>query len=448
MEDPGSQILIQLLVVVILTAVNAFFASAEIAVVSVNKNRIKLLAEEGNKKAKRLLKLTEDSTSFLSTIQVAITLSGFFSSGSAATGLSPFLSKFLVTFGVPQAETIAFFLITIILSYITLVFGELVPKQVGMKNAEKVSLATAGAISFIAKIAKPFVKFLSFSTRMVMKLLGMGGDDIAEQVTREEIRSLVAEGQISGVFNEVEGDMINGIFTFDDKLAKEVMTPRTEVFAIDVNSDISEWMDEMLTMMYSRIPIYDNDIDNIIGVLYMKDFLAEAYRVGFKKIDIRTIMQEPCFIPERKNIDVLFHELQESKKHIAILLDEYGGFSGIVTIEDLIEEILGEIEDEFDNEEPEIVKIDDNIYQLKGILHIVDLNEALGLDFDENSEEYDSVGGLIIDILGHIPTQDEEDIFYRNYIFHIAEVRENRIEKILMTVLEENPELENESEAE
>jgi len=444
MEDPGSQIITQLLIVVILTAVNAFFASAEIAVVSVNKNRIKFLADEGNNKAKKLIKLLEDSTSFLSTIQVAITLSGFFSSGSAATGLSPYLAKLLTNIGIPQAQTVAFILITIVLSYITLVFGELVPKQVAMKNSEKIALSTVGVVSFVALVANPFVKFLSFSTNMIMKLLRMDNEGIEEQVSKEEIRSLVAEGQISGVFNESETDMINSIFTFDDKLAKEVMTPRTEVFALDVNAKITDCVDEMLEYMYSRIPVYDTDIDNIIGVLYMKDFLSEAYRVGFDKIDIRKILQDPYFVPERKNIGLLFHELQETKKHIAILLDEYGGFSGIVTIEDLIEEILGEIEDEFDNEEPEIIKIDESTYQLKGILHIVDLNEELDLDFDENSEEYDSVGGLIIDILGHIPNQDEEDIHYRNYIFNIAEVKENRIEKVILTILP--PKAEDEDE--
>lgn len=443
MEDPGSQILIQLLVVVILTAINAFFAAAEIALVSVNKNRLKVLADEGNKKAGKVLNLVKDSTRFLSTIQVAITLSGFLSSGSAATGIAPYVGDLFGSFGLPRAYTIAFILVTLVLSYITLVFGELVPKQIAMKNAERIALGTISVVSFVAVIANPFVKLLSASTNVIMKLFGMDNTGIEEQVTKEEIHSLVVEGQISGVFNESETEMLNGIFSFDDKIAKEVMTPRTEVFAIDINDKIQDYMDDILEQMYSRIPIYDGDIDNIIGVLYMKDFLAEAYKVGFSKIDIRKIMQEPYFVPERKSIGLLFHELQETKKHIALLLDEYGGFSGIVTIEDLIEEILGEIEDEFDNEEPEIVKIDDTTYELKGILHIVDLNEALNLDFDENSEEYDSIGGLLIDILGHIPSQDEADIKYRNYLFHIAEVRENRVEKVIMTIL---PEEEKEDE--
>jgi len=437
MEESGSQIIIQILIVVLLTAINAFFSSAEIAFVSVNKTRLKVMGEEGNKRALRVLNLSQDSTRFLSTIQVAITLAGFFSSGSAATGIAPLLGDMLAGAGVPQAQTLAFFIVTFVLSYITLVFGELVPKQIAMKNPEKIALATVGVVSFVDKIAYPFVKLLAWSTNGVMRLIGMDNTGIEDQVTKEEIQSLVAEGKTKGVFNESESVMINSIFTFDDKLAKEVMTPRTEVFAIDINDKLEDYMDELLEKMYSRIPVYDDDIDNIIGVLYMKDFFAEAYKLGFNKIDIRKIMQEPLFVPERKNIGLLFHELQDTKKHIAMLLDEYGGFSGIVTIEDLIEEILGEIEDEFDKEDPEIVELDKNTYELKGKLHIVDLNEALNLDFDEDSEDYDSIGGLLIDILDHIPSQDEkvDDIRYRNYIFNIAEVRENRIEKVIMTIL-------------
>jgi len=286
MEESGSQIMIQLLIVVLLTAINAFFSSAEIAFVSVNKTRMRMLSEEGNKRARRVLNLVQDSTRFLSTIQVAITLSGFFSSGSAATGIAPILGDMFASIGAPQPQTLAFIVVTIVLSYFTLVFGELVPKQIGMKNPEKIALATVGVISFVAKLAHPFVKFLSWSTNMIMKLIGMDNTGIEDQITKEEVQSLVAEGQMSGVFNESESEMINGIFTFDDKLAKEVMTPRTEVFAIDINDKIEDYMDELLEQMYSRIPIYDDDIDNIIGVLYMKDFLAEAYKVGFKKIDL------------------------------------------------------------------------------------------------------------------------------------------------------------------
>jgi len=436
-DDPVSKIITQLVLVVVLTLVNAFFASAEMASISVNRNKIKIMSEDGNKKAKALLKLLEEPSNFLSTIQIAITLSGFLNSASTANTLSPYLGKILQAFSIPQANNVAIVLITIVLSYITLVFGELLPKRVAMQKSEQVALASIGIVSIIAKITAPFVKFLSASTNVMLRLFGMKTEGIEEEISKEEIKSLVEVGQETGVFNETEKEMINSIFTFDDKLAKEVMTPRTEVFAINIADDNDTIIREMLDSMYSRIPVYEEEIDNIIGILYMKDYFAKAYEVGFDNVDIRSILQTPYFVPERKNIDVLFKELQETKTHIAILVDEYGGFSGIVTIEDLVEEIFGEIEDEFDDEEPEITEIANNKYRLLGKLHIADLNEKLGLSFDENSEEYDSVAGLILDILGYIPDNDAADVEYENYIFKIEAIQDNRIESVIMTINKE-----------
>jgi Hemolysins and related proteins containing CBS domains len=436
-DDPVSKIITQLVLVVVLTLVNAFFASAEMASVSVNRNKIKIMSEDGNKKAKALLKLLEEPSNFLSTIQIAITLSGFLNSASTANTLSPYLGEILQAFNIPQANNVAIVLITIVLSYITLVFGELLPKRVAMQKSEQVALASIGVVSIIAKITAPFVKFLSASTNVMLRLFGMKTEGIEEEISKEEIKSLVEVGQETGVFNETEKEMINSIFTFDDKLAKEVMTPRTEVFAINIADDNDTIIREMLDSMYSRIPVYEEEIDNIIGILYMKDYFAKAYEVGFANVDIRSILQTPYFVPERKNINVLFKELQETKTHIAILVDEYGGFSGIVTIEDLVEEIFGEIEDEFDDEEPEIIEVADNQYRLLGKLHIADLNEKLGLSFDENSEEYDSVAGLILDILGYIPDSDAADVEYENYIFQIEAIQDNRIESVIMTINKE-----------
>ena len=436
-DDPVSKIITQLVLVVVLTLVNAFFASAEMASISVNRNKIKIMSEDGNKRAKALLKLLEEPSNFLSTIQIAITLSGFLNSASTANTLSPYLGKILQAFSIPQANNVAIVLITIVLSYITLVFGELLPKRVAMQKSEQVALASIGIVSIIAKITAPFVQFLSASTNVMLRLFGMKTEGIEEEISKEEIKSLVEVGQETGVFNETEKEMINSIFTFDDKLAKEVMTPRTEVFAINIADDNDTIIREMLDSMYSRIPVYEEEIDNIIGILYMKDYFAKAYEVGFDNVDIRSILQTPYFVPERKNIDVLFKELQETKTHIAILVDEYGGFSGIVTIEDLVEEIFGEIEDEFDDEEPEITEIANNKYRLLGKLHIADLNEKLGLSFDENSEEYDSVAGLILDILGYIPDNDAADVEYENYIFKIEAIQDNRIESVIMTIKKE-----------
>lgn len=433
-----SSVVGQLVMIVILTLINAFFAGAEMAIVSVNKTKIKNLADDGNKSARSLQMMLSEPTNFLSTIQVAITLAGFLNSASAATGLSEQTTALLVAMKIPVvvASTIAVPLITVILSYITLVFGELVPKRVALNNAEKLSLAVIQPIYLLSKIMSPFVKFLSFSTNLVLRILGLDAEGLQEKITEEEIRSLVAEGEEFGVFNETEKDMIENIFLFDDKLAKEIMTPRTDVYMIDINEPQEEFLAELVNCPYSRIPIYEDDIDNIIGILYIKDFFKSAFRRGFENVNIRKIMKKPYFVPERKNIDVLFKELKESKLHISILLDEYGGFSGIVTIEDMIEEVMGEIEDEYDTRNPEYWKIDDKRFGVKGLMTISDLNAALDLDFDTTSEEYDTIGGYLIHHLGHIPAEDGEmeSIDLDGCTFKITSVKENRIDEIELTI--------------
>ncbi|HCQ91193.1 MAG TPA: hemolysin, partial [Clostridium sp.] len=364
----------QLILIVILTLINAFFASAEMAIVSLNKNKMKILAEEGNKKAKLLLKLMEEPTKFLSTIQVGITLAGFFSSASAATGLSGDLAQYLNRFNIPYSGQIALIIVTIILSYITLVFGELFPKRVALQKSETIAMISVMPILYISKITVPFVKLLSASTNILIRLFGLEIDGLDEKVSKEEIKSLVEVGQEHGVINETEKEMINSIFDFDDKLADEVMTPRTEVYLINIDTPLSEILDKLIEGRYSRIPVYEGQIDNIIGILYMKDFFIEARKYGFENVDIRSILQRPYFVPETKNIDELFKELQASRKHMAILIDEYGGFSGIVSIEDLIEEVMGNIEDEYDEDGPAIKKIDNNTFIIDGMLSLDDFS--------------------------------------------------------------------------
>jgi len=435
-SDPGpANLFSQLILIVVLTLVNAFFASAEMAIASVNKTRIKLLAEDGNKKAKLVETLLEEPTKFLSTIQVGITLAGFFSSATAATGLSDDLGLFLSKYNVPYGKEIALVLITIILSYFILVFGELFPKRIALRKAEKIAMSSVKPILFISKITAPFVWILSGSTNLLSRLfrLSKGGEDI---ISRAEIRSMVEAGQEHGSINETEKAMINSIFEFDDKLAVEVMTPRTNVYVIDINKPLTDYLDQLIEERYSRIPVYDGNSDNIIGILYMKDFMAEARKKGFENVDIRTIIHTPYFVPERKNIDELFKELQGKKKHIAILVDEYGGFSGIVTIEDLIEEVMGDIDDEYDEDDPILQKIDALNYYAKGILPISDLEELFNVSLEEVYEDYDTLGGFLTGLLGHIPHEGAEKIIkYDHLIFEIKEVKDKRIEKVKITVM-------------
>ena len=431
--DPGGEIALQLLVLVVLTLVYAFFAGAEMAVVSVNKNKIKKLAEEGNRNAVLIQTLFEDSTKFLSTIQVAITFAGFFSSASAATGISQILGRWMGDLGIPYSGTIAVGVVTILLSYVTLVFGELVPKRVALQKAEKFSLMAVRPIYYISKVLSPFIRLLSLSTNGFLRLIGMKTEDLEEAVSEEEIRALLETGSQNGVFNEIEKDMINSIFSFDDKTAREVMVPRREVFAVDLGEPLGDQIDEILASRHSRIPVYEESIDNIVGVLYIKDMLLELRKTPFAKMDLRAMLKPALCVPDSKNTDDLFLEMQKSRNHIALLFDEYGGFSGIVTTEDLVEEIVGELSDEHEEQEEELVKLDDHTYLVDGAMLIVDLNDKLHLKLETDS--YDTVSGFLIEILDYIPdSADVEPIQVGDAQFQILEVKDKRIKKVQLKI--------------
>lgn len=430
--DPAS-IASQLILIAILTLINAFFAAAEMSMVSLNKNKIKKLAEDGNKNAALLLKLIEEPTRFLSTVQVGITLASFFSSAFAATGISEKFSTYLSQFNIPYSEEISLILITLLLSYITLVFGELFPKRIALQKSEEIALFSVKPILYVSKITKPFVKLLSASTNILIKLFGLEKEGLDEKVSKEELKSMMEVGQEHGVINETEKEMIDSIFEFDDKLASEVMTPRTEVYLINIDSPLDSYLDNMLEEKYSRIPVYEGNTDNIIGILYMKDFYLEARKHGFENVDIRSILHQPYFVPETKNIDELFKELQSSKKHIAVLIDEYGGFSGIISIEDLIEEVMGNIEDEYDDDEPEIEKLDNRTFLVDGLLQLDDFNDYFNVNIE--STDYDTISGFLVDLIGHIPLKvEDKNIEYEDMIFKIQEIKEKRIEKIKVCI--------------
>lgn len=442
-DQDSFNIVLQVALLLVLTLVNAFFACAEMAIVSINKNRVRMMAEDGNKKAMKIEKVLEEPTKFLSTIQVAITLAGFFASASAATGISQVVGVQLEQMGIPYAQTISMIVITVILSYFTLVFGELVPKRIALQKAESISLMSIGIINFVSKVASPFIKILSLSTNFVLRLCGMKSEGLEEQVSEEEIRSLIETGQERGVFNQAQKDMITSMFEFDDIIAREVMSARTNVFVIDINENMSDYIDELLEKKYARVPVYEDDIDNIIGILYMRDFILEAYQKGFENIDMRSILHEPFFVPETKKIDALFHELQSKKKYMAIVIDEYGGFSGIVTMEDLVEEVMGEIEDEYDEDEPKLEKIDNRNYIVDGLFTINDFNDDLGLEIE--SETSDTISGLLIEKMGYIPKDnDRSTIVIDNLIFKVMEVQDKCIIKAKLKILEENVKTEEE----
>ena len=426
-------LLLQIVIIIILTGINAFFSSAEMAIVSLNKNKLKILIEDGNKKAILLDNLLKEPSKFLSTIQVGITLASFFASASAATGLSQFLSEALKPLKIPYSSQISMILITFILSYVTLVFGELIPKRIALRNSENIALSSVGVIVFISTIFSPFVKFLTFSTNLVLTILRMREDNIEEKVSKEELRSLVEVGKEHGVINETEQEMIENIIEFDEKIAREIMIPRTKVFLIDKNISIHELFENKEIEKYSRIPVYENEADNIIGILMVKDLMIEAYKKGFDNIKISDLVQEAYFVPETKNVNELFNEMQLEKKHITILIDEYGGFSGIVTLEDLIEEVMGNIDDEFDDEDLSIHQISKNKYLINGDVSLYDLND--NFHFELESKYYDTLSGILIENLGYIPEDNEniEPITINGVIFKPQRVRNKKIEKVVMT---------------
>ncbi|WMC91798.1 hemolysin family protein [Kineothrix sp. MB12-C1] len=442
-SDPVARTIIsQLLFLVFLTLVNAFFAGAEMAVVSVNKNKIKRLASAGNKKAALILHLSENSTSFLSTIQVAITFAGFFSSASAATGISQVLAGRMAEMAIPYSGTLAVVIVTLILSYFTLVFGELVPKRVALQKAEGFSLFCVTPIYYVSIVMSPFIKLLSLSTNGFLHLIGMSSASLEEEVSEEEIKSLLETGQETGVFNDIEKEMITSIFSFDDKKAKEVMTPRQDMVAIDISKFRDEYLDTILQSKRSRIPVYDKNMDTIIGILSVKDFMIKAKEQSFTNVNIRELLQKPYFVPENQKIDKLFQEMQKSKIHMAVLVDEYGGVSGLVTLEDLIEEIVGDIWEEYEEADTGIVELSSDTYHIPGNTLLYDLNEELHLHIVSNC---DTLSGYLIELLGYIPEEMHLPLTIKTpeAIFSVTQLKDRVITSATAEII--NKQKENES---
>ena len=337
--------------------------------------------------------------------------------------------------GVPCSSGIAMFIIVLVLSFFMLAFGMFFPKRIATLHSERIALAAARPVRAFSVILKPFVWLLSVLVTILLKIFRQKTDVSDGEYSEDDVVSMLEAGQEKGELKEEGKKMITSIFEFDDLLAYEVMTPRTEVFSIDINAPTEEYIDELMELRYSRIPVYEDDSDNIIGILHIKDYLIKAREEGFDNVDFRSILRKPYFVPETKNIDSLFVELQTEKQHIAILIDEYGGFSGIVTMEDIIEEIVGDIDDEYDEEETEFQKISDDTYVIDGSMDLDDLDEELGVDLE--SENSETLGGFIIDILGEIPDENDvgNEIIFENYVFKIDSIKDRRIEKITMKIL-------------
>ncbi len=449
--DPLS-IVWKVLLLFVLIIVNAFFAMSEIAIISLNDTKMHRLAEEGNKKAKQIVKLTENSSRFLSTIQIGVTLAGFLTSASASQNFAEMLTDALMKTPVSQIgysviNGVSVVLITIITSYFSLVLGELAPKRIGMQIPEKVAFKVAGILSFVAAATKPFVKVLALSTNAIVRLFGFDPNADEEEVTEEEIRLMVDVGGEKGVIEDAQKEMIDNIFEFDDLDAGDIMTHRTEMTAIEVTRSLEEVAELAIENGYSRIPVYEDDPDSIVGVLYAKDLLKYVGHSIPADLTIDKVMRKTLYVPETQSCGDLFKAMNESRTQFAIVVDEYGGTAGIVTLEHVLESIVGNIQDEYDDEEEEIKKINETTFTVDGTTDIDEIDELVGTDLPEG--DYDTIGGFVISLLGYLPSEvGEEPIVaeYENLRFTVLSIDERRIDEIKVEILPEPEKLEDEDE--
>ena len=393
----------------VLIALNAIFACAEIAVISMNDTKLAKMAAEGDKRAIRLARLTSQPARFLATIQVAITLSGFLGSAFAADNFAGLLVTGLQKLGVPLSaealHSISVVLITIVLSYFTLVFGELVPKQVAMRKAEKLALGMSGLISFISKFCAPLVWLLTVSTNGVLRLMGIDPNAVPEEVSEEEIRMMVDAGNESGTIDNEEREFIQNVFEFDNISVEEIITHRTDVTFLYMEDSLDVWDQTITETRFTYYPICKETPDHIVAVLNSKIYFRMKEKT--KETVLDQAVTEAYIVPESLKADVLFRNMKKEHQQIAVVLDEYGGVSGIVTIKDLIEELVGDLEDDISEEETveAIVRLEDELWQADGAVLLEELSQVLGMQLE--SEEYDTLNGLVFHHLGTSPEVDE-----------------------------------------
>ena len=442
----GDRLFWLLLLQLVLIGINAFFAASEMALVSVNTNLLRKQAEEGDKKAKKLLRLSEEPTAFLSAIQIAITLAGFLGSAFAADNFSDPLTTWIYTdlgftlIGEETLNSIMVILITLVLSYFTLVLGELVPKRLAQHSPEKMARFVCPVVSAIKTVLKPIIWVLTKSTNLCLRICRINPNEEDEQVTEDEIRLMVDIGEETGTIDAEAGEMIDNIFEFDNSIARSVMTRAIDVITIPLDATDEEIFDILRDSAYSRYPVCGEDINDIVGVLYAKDYYLDRLSPNENK-PLADILRPAHFVPETVKCDVLFREMQKSNRHIAIVVDEFGAVSGIITLEDLVEEVMGNIYDEYDEEEKEeeekdITEIEENVWRVAGFAETEKLAEIIGFDLPENAD-FSTLGGMIINELSAIPDDGDADVEVETCGLHIKveKVEDRRIEWAIVTKL-------------
>lgn len=428
------QTVIDLFIVAFFVLVNAFFSGTEMAVISLNDAKIRKLAEEGDKNARKVVRFIDHPATFLATIQVGVTLAGFLSSAFAANSFASKLAGVIDPNGAHSwVEAVCTVVITIVLAYFSLVLGELVPKRVAQKYPEKWAYMAASIVRGFGFITKPFVKFLTASTNAVLFLLKIDPNEDDKEVTEEEIRMMVDVGSESGNIEETEKDMIENIFEFNDKEVSEIMTHRKKLVSLPDDVSFDEAMKIARNERYTRIPIYHDTIDDIVGILHIKDLLG----LKEEEFDINKLMREPLVVHDSRKISSLFNEMKTCGMQLAVVIDEYGGTMGICTIEDMLEEIVGNITDEFDDEEQSIIKNKNGDYVVAGDTTLSDLEDVLEdvTDIKLDDEEYDTIAGLVIQLLDRVPEEKEHPtVKYKNLDIRVLDVQENWISKVLIHI--------------
>jgi len=447
-DDDIGRIIVDLIIVFIFVLINAFFSATEMAVITLNDNKIRKMSEEGHRGARRVLRFIENPGSFLATIQVGVTLAGFLSSAFAADKFTDLLHKTLDPTG--RYESIlrpgSMVVITIILSYFSLVLGELVPKRVAQKYPDRVAFFSASIVKAFGVLMKPFVKLLTFSTNGVLRMMRIDPNANDRNVTEEEIRMMVDVGSESGSIEDEEKQMIKNVFEFNDKEASEIMTHRRKIVSLSIEADIDEVMTIAANEQFTRIPVYRETIDDIVGILHIKDLLSFSScpdRRG--DFSLEKLIRRPLVVHENKKISSLFHEMKKGGMQMAVIVDEYGGTMGIATIEDVIEEIVGNITDEFDKEEQELVLLPDGDYLVSGDMTLNDLENAIDIDLPD--EDYDTIAGLAIQLLDRIPADGETpEVQYKNLMIRVEQVQDKWISKLRLRILPEEERNEDEEE--
>jgi len=443
-DDSIGQIILDLAIVLFFILINAFFSATEMAVITLNDNKIRKMADDGNKPARKILRFIDNPGRFLAVIQVGVTLAGFLSSAFASDKFSSRITYAIDPDGsLPFMKTLSMILVTMILSYFSLVMGELAPKRIAQKYPERVSFAAVKIVRGFDILLSPFVKLLTFSTNLVLKMFGIDPNANDKNVTEEEIRMMVDVGSESGSIEDNEKEMIENIFEFNDKEVSEIMTHRTKIVSLPIEATYEEVIDVATHEKYTRIPVYRDTIDDIVGILHIKDLLGYSLHDHSKEpFDLKALLRPPLLVPETKNLSSLFKEMQKGRMQLAVIVDEYGGTSGIVSIEDMLEEIVGNIVDEFDEEEQQVQHLENGDLLVSGDTTLSDLEDVLEIDLPD--EDYDTIAGFVIHLLDRIPEEDEKpEVSYGNLVISVVSIEDNWISKVRIHVL---PQLDEENQ--